>query len=138
SLDDMDDTLASVVLDMQQNYAIRASSNIAKNVLHALAKLGPTHRDHIERANFVVLRSPDVPSILVETAFITNPVGERKLRSSSYQEKLAAAVLSGVKDYFEKTPPPGTWFALQARKHRGELAKPTATAKASAPADAGI
>src|SRR5699024_5203114 len=89
SLDDMDDTLASVVLDMQQNYAIRASSNIAKNVLHALAKLGPTHRDHIERANFVVLRSPDVPSILVETAFITNPVGERKLRSSSYQEKLA-------------------------------------------------
>ncbi len=122
SLDDMDDTLAKVVLDMQQNYAIGASTRIAKNVLHALARLGPTHRDHIERANFVVLRSPDVPSILVETAFITNPVGERKLRDPAYQKKLAGAILSGVKKYFETTPPQGTWFALQARRHEHGLA----------------
>ncbi len=122
SLDDKSDSLASVLLDLQQGYAIHASSQIAKNVLHALAKLGPTHRDHIERANFVVLRSPDVPSILVETAFITNPVGERKLRSAAYQEKLADAILNGVRKYFEHTPPPGTWFALQAQRKQGKLA----------------
>jgi len=132
SLDDMDDTLASVLLDMQQKYAIGASSKIANNVLQALAKLGPTHRDHIERANFVVLRSPDVPSILVETAFITNPVGERKLRNPAYQKKLARAILGGVKKYFETTPPQGTWFALQARKRRGELAKPVVMARMNA------
>lgn len=137
SLDDMNDTLASVLLDMQQKYSIGASSDIANNVLHALAKLGPTHRDHIEHANFVVLRSPDVPSILVETAFITNPVGERKLRSAAYREKLAHAILGGVKKYFETMPPQGTWFALQARKRRGELTATKTMAKVGA-ADAGV
>lgn len=118
----LDSSLASTLLDLQQGYSIRASSRVANNVLHALAKIGPTHRDHIERANFVVLRSPDVPSILVETAFITNPEGERKLRSPAYQKKLAKAVLGGVKAYFEHTPPRGTWFAEQARKREGDLA----------------
>ncbi len=122
SLDDKSEALAHVLLDLQQSYAIGASKRIANNVLHSLARLGPTHRDHIERANFVVLRSPDIPSILVETAFITNPVGERKLQNGAYQEKIAEAILSGVKTYFTNTPPPGTWFALQARKRRGELA----------------
>ncbi|HEX7341817.1 MAG TPA: N-acetylmuramoyl-L-alanine amidase [Rhodanobacteraceae bacterium] len=122
TLDDKSDQLASVLLDLQQRYAIHASSLIADNVLHDLAKIGPTHRDHIERANFVVLRSPDIPSILVETAFITNPVGERKLQRPAYREKLAKAILAGVKQYFGTTPPPGTWFALQAQRRRGELA----------------
>ncbi len=122
TLDDKSDSLASVLLDMQQNYAIGASQRIAANVLTALGRLGPTHRDHVERANFVVLRSPDVPSILVETAFITNPVGEANLRSPGYQQKLAGSILSGVKQYFESSPPAGTWFALQERKRRGELA----------------
>jgi N-acetylmuramoyl-L-alanine amidase len=132
SLDDKSDSLASVLLDMQQGYSIDASRLIANNVLKALARLGPTHRDHIERANFVVLRSPDVPSILVETAFITNPVGERKLRNTAYQKKLAHAVLSGVKKYFEATPPPGTWFAMQARKRRGEAVGTAAMAATGA------
>jgi N-acetylmuramoyl-L-alanine amidase len=74
SLDDKDDTLAAVLLDLQQGYAMQASESIAGNVLKALGRLGPTHRGYVERANFVVLRSPDVPSILVETAFITNPL----------------------------------------------------------------
>ena len=87
-------------------------------MLRALAKLGPTHRGHVERANFVVLRSPDVPSILVETAFISNPAEERKLRDPSHQKLLANAVMSGVRNYFESTPPPGTWFAAQAAKRR--------------------
>src|SRR5690625_10934 len=122
SLDDKSDALASVLLDLQQGYAIHASKRVANNVFAQLAALGPTHRDHIERANFVVLRSPDIPSILVETAFITNPAGERKLQSAAYQKKLAGAVLRGVETYFTKTPPPGTWFAMKARQRRGELA----------------
>jgi N-acetylmuramoyl-L-alanine amidase len=119
SLDDKDDGLAKVLLDLQQGWAIQASDEVAGNVLRALAKLGPTHRGHVERANFVVLRSPDVPSILVETAFISNPAEERKLRDPSHQKLLANAVMSGVRNYFESTPPPGTWFAAQAARRRG-------------------
>jgi N-acetylmuramoyl-L-alanine amidase len=119
SLDDKDDGLAKVLLDLQQGWAIQASDEVAGNVLRALAKLGPTHRGHVERANFVVLRSPDVPSILVETAFISNPVEERKLRDPKHQKLLASAVMSGVKNYFESTPPPGTWFAAEAARRNG-------------------
>jgi N-acetylmuramoyl-L-alanine amidase len=114
TLDDKDDSLAKVLLDLQQGWAMQASDVVAGNVLKALAKLGPTHRGYVERANFVVLRSPDVPSILVETAFISNPTEERKLRDPAHQKKLAEAVMGGVKNYFESTPPPGTWFAAQA------------------------
>ncbi|HET7359568.1 MAG TPA: N-acetylmuramoyl-L-alanine amidase [Rhodanobacteraceae bacterium] len=120
SLDDKDDTLAAVLLDLQQGYAMQASATVAENVFKALTKLGPTHKSHIEHANFVVLRSPDVPSILVETAFISNPTEERKLENPAHREKLAEAILGGVKSYFETTPPHGTWFAAQAARRRGE------------------
>lgn len=119
SLDDKDDSLAAVLLDLQQGYAMQASESIAGNVLKALGNLGPTHRGYVERANFVVLRSPDVPSILVETAFISNPTEERKLRDPSHQARLAEAVMGGVKNYFESTPPQGTWFAAQAARRNG-------------------
>ena len=119
SLDDKDDGLAKVLLDLQQGWAIQASDEVAGNVLKALAKLGPTHRGYVEHANFVVLRSPDVPSILVETAFISNPLEERKLRDPAHQQLLANAVMAGVKGYFESTPPPGTWFAAQAARRNG-------------------
>ena len=119
SLDDKDDSLAAVLLDLQQGYAMQASESIAGNVLKALGSLGPTHRGYVERANFVVLRSPDVPSILVETAFISNPVEERKLRDPSHQSHLAEAVMGGVRNYFEATPPPGSWFAAQAARRAG-------------------
>lgn len=123
TLDDKDDGLAKVLLDLQQGYAMQASDAIAVNVLKALGQLGPTHRGYVERANFVVLRSPDVPSILVETAFISNPAEERKLRDPEHQSQLAEAVMGGVKNYFESTPPPGTWFAAQAARRNGvELA----------------
>ena len=123
TLDDKDDGLAKVLLDMQQGWAMQASDMVAGNVLKALGQLGPTHRGYVERANFVVLRSPDVPSILVETAFISNPAEERKLRDPTHQKQLAEAVMGGVKNYFESTPPPGTWFAAQATRRNGvELA----------------
>ncbi|MEO6968408.1 MAG: N-acetylmuramoyl-L-alanine amidase [Rhodanobacteraceae bacterium] len=111
SLDDKDDTLASVLLDLSQGASIDASQAVAKRVLGALGQLGPTHRGYVERANFVVLRSPDVPSILVETAFITNPDEEQKLRDPDHRQQLADAILKGLRGYFEDTPPPGTWFA---------------------------
>lgn len=133
SLDDKDDSLAAVLLDLQQGYAIQASESIAGNVLKALGQLGPTHRGYVEHANFVVLRSPDVPSILVETAFISNPAEERKLRDPKHQRELAAAVTGGVRNYFEATPPPGTWFAAQAMRRNGTLAAAT-PAKTAAPA----
>jgi N-acetylmuramoyl-L-alanine amidase len=119
TLDDKNDGLAAVLLDLQQGYSMQASESVAGNVLSALGNLGPTHRGYVERANFVVLRSPDVPSILVETAFISNPDEERKLRDPSHQARLASAVMNGVRSYFEATPPPGSWFAAQAARRSG-------------------
>jgi N-acetylmuramoyl-L-alanine amidase len=113
------DSLASVLLDMQQGWAVQASQTVAQNVLNALSALGPTHRGYVEQANFVVLRSPDVPSILVETAFISNPNEERKLRDAGHQEQLATAIMDGVKGYFMNEPPPGTWFAAEAARRKG-------------------
>jgi len=124
SLDDKDDTLASVLLDLSQGASIEASQAVALRVLKALSQLGPTHRGYVESANFVVLRAPDVPSILVETAFITNPAEEQKLRDAYHRQQLARAVLRGVRGYFESTPPPGTWFAAvkDGRAHPAETA----------------
>lgn len=119
SLDDKDNTLAAVLLDLSQGATMEASAAIAQIVLKALGKIGPTHRGHVEKANFVVLRSPDVPSILVETAFITNPSEEKRLTDPEHRAKLAAAVVDGIKSYFTQTPPPGTWFAANTSGRRG-------------------
>lgn len=118
SLSDKSDTLAAVLLDLSQGASMGISDEVARNVLQALADVGPTHKRHVEHANFVVLRSPDVPSILVETGFITNPVEERNLRSAAYRNRLAGAIMSGVIDYFRSAPPMGTWFAQQAELRR--------------------
>ncbi|MEO8671946.1 MAG: N-acetylmuramoyl-L-alanine amidase [Tahibacter sp.] len=120
SLDDKDDTLAAVLLDLSQGATMEASGAVAQVVLRALAKIGPTHRTYVEKANFVVLRSPDVPSILVETAFITTPAEEKRLTDPDHRTRLANAILDGVKSYFSNTPPPGTWFAANAGKTRAD------------------
>lgn len=112
-LKDKSDTLASVLLDLSQSATQRASEAIAKDVLGGLARIGKTHKNEIERANFVVLRSPDVPSMLVETAFISNPDEERRLKDPAYQRQLARAVLDGIDRYFSRLPPPGTWYAAK-------------------------
>lgn len=110
-LKDKDNSLASVLLDLSQSATQRASEEIGAQVLRGLKDLGKTHKGEIERANFVVLRSPDVPSILVETAFISNPEEERRLLNPAYQEQLARAVLNGIHTYFKRQPPPGTQYA---------------------------
>jgi N-acetylmuramoyl-L-alanine amidase len=113
-LQDKDDTLASVLLDLSQSATMRASEDMANQVLGGLKRLGKTHKQEIERANFVVLRSPDVPSMLVETAFISNPSEERRLNDPQQQSQLARAVLEGVNSYFRRQPPPGTLYAARA------------------------
>ncbi|MGH8215602.1 MAG: N-acetylmuramoyl-L-alanine amidase [Rhodanobacteraceae bacterium] len=126
SLDDKSHMLASGLLDLSQGASLHAAHEVGGDVLTALGKIGPLYRDTVQGANFVVLRSPDVPSILVETAFISNRTDERRLDSSKDREHLAKAVLDGVKQYFETTPPPGTWFAAE-RNQRLHLAGSAAT-----------
>jgi N-acetylmuramoyl-L-alanine amidase len=116
SLEDKDDTLASVLLDLSQIGTLQASSEAAERVLDQLKKLGKTHKRKVQQAGFVVLKSPDIPSMLVETAFISNPEEERRLRTSAYQKRLAKAILEGIASYFTYQPPPGTWLAAQQAK----------------------
>ncbi len=123
SLDDKDDTLAKVLLDLSQGATMGASNSVAQQVLGALRKIGPTHRNYVERANFVVLRSPDVPSILVETAFITNPAEEARLKSPQHREKLASAILDGVSEYFRASPPPGSLIAAGGARQRNKASR---------------
>ncbi len=111
SLEDKDDVLASVLLDLSQTATIQHSDRFAKSVFSHLKKMGKTHKRTVQHAGFIVLRSPDIPSILVETAFISNPNEERKLRDSNHQRKLATAMLAGIKDYFRYALPPGTYLA---------------------------
>ncbi|MBS0463242.1 MAG: N-acetylmuramoyl-L-alanine amidase [Proteobacteria bacterium] len=128
-LSDKDDTLASVLLNLSQSATMKASEDAADRVHQALRDIGRTHKSHPEHANFVVLRSPDVPSMLVETAFITNPEEERHLNDPAYRARLAHAVLSGVESYFINTPLPGTQFA--ALHPRGSRDLPIAAAAPS-------
>jgi N-acetylmuramoyl-L-alanine amidase len=117
-LDDKDNTLAAVLLDLSQSATLKASEDVANHVLGALKRVGKTHKPQVERANFVVLRSPDVPSMLVETAFISNPGEEKKLNDPVYRKRLAEAIRDGVRDYFHLQPPPGTWLAANPSMRR--------------------
>ena len=111
SLADKDDLLASVLLDLSMTATIEASTDVASRVLSQMKGVAHLHKRSVERAGFRVLKSPDLPSILVETAFITNPGEARKLRSSNYQYRMARAILGGVKAYFQDHPPGGTIMA---------------------------
>ena len=116
SLDDKDDVLASVLLDLSQNAALSASVDVGDKVIGELARIGKVHRRTVQYAGFLVLKSPDMPSILVETAFISNPAEERRLRSASHQAQIADAILSGVRTYFYNSPPPDTRIAMDLRR----------------------
>lgn len=118
SLKDKDDMLVSVLLDLSQIGTLQASSEAADRVLHQLKTLGKTHKRRVQQAGFVVLKSPDIPSILVETAFISNPDEERRLRSSTHQKRIAKALSRGIVDYFKYQPPPGTWLAANQTRKR--------------------
>lgn len=106
-LGNKDPVLASVLMDLSQNASISSSIAVGNAILGQMNQLGQLHRDTVQQAPFMVLKSPDVPSVLVETAYISNPVDERNLRSPAHQDRLAAAILTGVRRYFEANPPNG-------------------------------
>lgn len=96
--------LASVLLDLTQSASKEESVRAAKYVLHSLEKVGSLHRGQVEQAGFAVLKAPDVPSLLVETGFISHPATERKLKTAAYQRKIASAIMGGIRQYAHKRP----------------------------------
>ncbi|MBA4503514.1 N-acetylmuramoyl-L-alanine amidase [Marinobacterium marinum] len=113
SLDDKDDVLASVLLDMSMNASRKDSHQVASRIHGNMERFARMHKKHVEQAGFVVLKSPDIPSILVETGFISNPQEARKLRTASYQNKMAEAIYRGIVDHFWEKPPAATYVAWQ-------------------------
>ncbi|WP_372359614.1 N-acetylmuramoyl-L-alanine amidase [Xanthomonas axonopodis] len=114
-LQQTESTLANVLLDLAQSGHMKASEDAAGHVLGGLKRIGNNHKPQLERANFAVLRTSDMPAMLVETAFISNPDEERRLIDSAYQRKIAGAVLDGIDTFFTRQPPPGTLFAARAQ-----------------------
>ncbi len=104
SLSGRDPVLAKTLLDLSQAATINDSLKLGKAVLGHIADVNKLHKNHVEQAGFAVLKSPDIPSILVETAFISNPEEERKLTNGAYQDKLVDSILSGIKKYFASNP----------------------------------
>ena len=111
SLNDKDDLLASVLLDLSQSATIQASDQVATAILDSLGRSVKVHKPIVGRANFLVLKSPDVPSVLVETAFISNPTEEKRLTQLEFQQDIVAAITRGIRNHFYASPPPGTWIA---------------------------
>lgn len=117
-LDDKDATLANVLLDLSQTASISASMVAAENVLKALDRTGEVRKPRVQQAGFIVLKSPDIPSMLVETAFISNREDERKLSLPAHRAKLANAIFVGIEQYFRGNAPDGTRLAA-ARRNAG-------------------
>jgi N-acetylmuramoyl-L-alanine amidase len=117
-LDDKDAVLANVLLDLSQTASISASMVAAENVLKALDRTGEVRKPRVQQAGFVVLKSPDIPSMLVETAFISNREDERKLSLPAHRAKLANAIFAGIEQYFQGNAPDGTRLAA-ARRNAG-------------------
>ncbi|HMA88850.1 MAG TPA: N-acetylmuramoyl-L-alanine amidase [Burkholderiales bacterium] len=105
NLDVKDRYLAKTLLDLSQTATIDYSLKLGQSVLSELGRVNTLHRAHVEQASFAVLKAPDVPSILVETAFISNPQEEKRLTDDAYQDRLAHAILAGIKRYLAKHPP---------------------------------
>ncbi len=111
SLDDKDDVLAGVLLDLSMTASMKASLNVGTQVLNSMGRVSKLHKRRVEQAGFVVLKSPDIPSILVETGFISNPVEANRLNTKKYQRKIARSIYRGLQKYFTEEPPPGTLMA---------------------------
>jgi len=111
SLYDKDDLLAGVLLDLSMTASLNASLEVGAEVLQSMGKVTKLHKKGVEQAAFAVLKSPDVPSILIETGYISNPKDAVALKNKAHQVKLAKAIYHGVKRYLEKNSPPGSFLA---------------------------
>ncbi len=120
-LSDKPDDLASVLMEVSQTATIGASGEAAGFVLSQLDRVGTVRKTQVQNAGFAVLKAPDIPSMLIETAFISNPGEEKKLRSAAHQQAVADAIFNGVREYFRTHPPDGTLFARNREKQRAAL-----------------
>ena len=134
SLDDKNKVLKSVLLDMSMTASRADSRDIASNIHSNIARFAKMHKKHVEQAGFVVLKSPDIPSILVETGFISNPGEARKLKTASYQRKMADAIFRGIKAHFYNKPPAHSWVAWKKRGGKGPAPAALPVAQKTTPA----
>ncbi|WP_342653807.1 N-acetylmuramoyl-L-alanine amidase [Pseudomonas sp. F3-2] len=111
SLDDKDRMLAGVLLDLSMTASLTSSLNVGQKVLTNIGRVTSLHKSRVEQAGFMVLKSPDIPSILVETGFISNAAEANKLEGTSHQQALARSITAGVKQFFQQNPPQGTYIA---------------------------
>ncbi|MBX2809882.1 MAG: N-acetylmuramoyl-L-alanine amidase [Cellvibrionaceae bacterium] len=114
-LDDKDRLLAGVLVDLSMSATLGSSLDAGTHVLKQMSSIAHLHKRNVEQAGFLVLKSPDVPSILVETGFISNPSEAKRLSTKAYREKMASSIFSGIRKYFEGNPPAGTYIAWQQR-----------------------
>lgn len=118
SLKDKDEVLRGVLLDLTMTATLNDSLSIGGQVLDRLGRVNRLHKSRVEQAGFMVLKSPDIPSLLVETGFISNPDEERRLRDGAYQQRLAEALFSGLREHFQRNPPPASLLAWQRDNQR--------------------
>ncbi|MEZ5553581.1 MAG: N-acetylmuramoyl-L-alanine amidase [Pseudomonadales bacterium] len=118
SLDDKDDLVRKVIMDLSMDANRASSIEVGEAIVGQLGEIGRLHKKRVEQAGFLVLKSPDIPSVLVETGFISNPPEARRLNSSAYQEKVAHALFVGLRDYLALRAPEGTLVAW--RREQGD------------------
>lgn len=123
SLGDKDQLLARVLIDLSQSAALSASTAAGQRLIRRMSAVTSMRRVQVQQAPFLVLKSPDIPSVLVETAYISNPREESSLRSAGYQSTLAAALRQGIVDYFTANPPQGSYFAAAPSGAASELVR---------------
>ncbi len=121
SLSDVDNVLAGVLVDLSMTATLTHSLQVGDRVLREMGKIAKLHKNQVEQAGFAVLKSPDVPSILVETGFISNPQEAQKLNTPSYRRFMAEAIFKGIKDYFYDTPPAGSYVAWAKSQGGGKV-----------------
>lgn len=118
SLSDKDEVLAGMLLDLSMTATLSSSLEIGDHVLRSMGSVARLHKKQVEQADFAVLRSPDMPSLLVETGFISNPGEAKRLSTPAYRRDMAGKIFAGIQSYFNDMPPPGTYIA--SRKSGGE------------------
>ncbi|MGR2740295.1 N-acetylmuramoyl-L-alanine amidase [Billgrantia sp. Q4P2] len=118
SLNDKDEVLRGVLLDLTMTATLNDSLAIGGQVLDQLGRVNRLHKSRVEQAGFMVLKSPDIPSLLIETGFISNPDEERRLRDSGHQQRLAESIFSGIRSHFDINPPPASLLAWQRDNQR--------------------
>ena len=120
SLSDKDALLSSVLVDLSMTYKMESSLEVGASVLHNMGSISRLHSSTVEQAAFAVLKTPDIPSILVETGFISNPKEAKKLNSSAYQKKMAKSIFQGIHQYFQHKAPEGTYIAWKYQKPKDD------------------